>query len=335
MPLWTGRPVNADPSFLPDPVMSYSNSYGLELPEDDTVPVSLLYPAPGFSESRGSVRGRILLGERPAAFAYVQSVRPGEPGEPARPGPGTFADEDGRFHLEGLSPGNWMLWVHPILVTRRNAHPMTPDADAAGASEFLDHLRWVRVEANEVLEDIEIVVHPGRRGDPVMIHLARGIATGLVAVGTLSLAGCTGSSTPATPPPAPAPAPAPAPPAPPPPEPLDPCTGVSLRVGFLGQGDAAEIARGELTLLAADPEVGLHFVKPYTIEVPEGGANLDVPGLRPTVGVFVSDLAFAAEGDGFRQTMTLEWISELEVRAGTAGCEPVTVSCDLRGCAGS
>ena len=167
-----------------------------------------------------------------------------------------------------------------------------------------------------------------------MIRLARGIGTALIAVGTLSLLGCTGSSTPAAPPPAPAP-PAPAPPAPPPPpEPLGSCTGVSLRVAFVGQ-DAAGIGRGELTLDADDPEVGLHFVKPYTIEVPEGGANLDIPGLRPTVGVFVSDLAFAPEGDGFRQTMTLEWISELEVRAGTAGCEPVSVSCDLSGCTNS
>ena len=130
------------------------------------MPVSLLYPAPGFSESRGSVRGRILLGEQPAAFAYVQSVRPGDTGEPARPGPGTFANRDGAFQLEGLTPGHWMLWVHPILVTRRNAHGMTELADEAGASEFLDQLRWVRVEAGEVLEEVEIVVHPGREVTP-------------------------------------------------------------------------------------------------------------------------------------------------------------------------
>ena len=152
--------------------------------------------------------------------------------------------------------------------------------------------------------------------------------------GLLALTGCSGGSTPATLPPAPAPPP-PAPPTPPPPEPLPACSGVALEVAFLDQGEAAEIARGELTLRADDPEVGLHFVKPYTIEVPEGGANLDVPGLRPTIGVFVSDLGFAPLGDGFRQTMTIEWLSSLEVRAGTVGCEPVTVSCDLEGCAGS
>ncbi len=95
------------------------------------------------------------------------------------------------------------------------------------------------------------------------------------------------------------------------------------------------IARGELTLDTEDPDVGLEFVSPYTIEVPAGGANLDVPGLRPTIGAFVSDLAFAPLGDGFRQTMTIEWISELEVRAGGPDCEPVGVSCDLAGCAGS
>ena len=166
MPLWTSLPVSADPSFFPDPVMSYSNSYGLDLPEDDTVPVSLLYPAPGFQESRGAVRGTVLLPDRPAAFAYVQGLRPGASGGTTRPGPGTFADENGEFHLEGLSPGHWMLWVHPILITRRNAHGMTQLADEAGASDFLDQLRWVRVEAGAVLEDVEIIVHPGREVIP-------------------------------------------------------------------------------------------------------------------------------------------------------------------------
>lgn len=166
MPLWTDLPVQADPSFLPDPVMSYSNSYGLDLPEDDTVAVSLLYPAPGFLESRGSVRGRILLEEAPAPYAYVQAIRPGSSGAPAGPGPGTFADESGSFHLEGLSPGDWMLWIHPILVTRRNAHRITERADEAGASNFGDQMRWVRVQAGEVLDGVEIVVHPGREVTP-------------------------------------------------------------------------------------------------------------------------------------------------------------------------
>lgn len=109
----------------------------------------------------------------------------------------------------------------------------------------------------------------------------------------------------------------------------------SLRVDVLGPGGATGIVRAELTLEAEDPGVGLEFASPYTIQVPDGGANLDIPGLRPTIGVFVSDLAFTPLGDGFRQSMTLEWISELEVRAGGPDCEPISVSCDLAGCSGS
>ena len=152
-------------------------------------------------------------------------------------------------------------------------------------------------------------------------RLARSAGGLLLAAGTLWLPGCSDSSTPATPLPAPAP-----------PEPVAPCDGVSLDVAFLGSDTAAGIASGSLTLDAGDPETALDFVRPYTVQVPDGGANLDVPGLRPTIGVFVSDLAFMPLGAGFRQTMTIEWISELEVRAGGPDCEPVSVSCDLAGC---
>ena len=139
--------------------------------------------------------------------------------------------------------------------------------------------------------------------------------------GLVSLAGCAGESTPVNPVPAPAP---------PPPSPC-----VSLEVAFQSRDTAHGIARGELVLEALDPATALDFARPYTIEVPAGGANLDVPGLRPTIGAFVSGLSFMPLGEGFRQTMTIEWIAELEVRAGGRDCAPVSVSCDLTGCAGA
>ena len=124
-------------------------------------------------------------------------------------------------------------------------------------------------------------------------------------------------------------------PEPPPPEPPPPCSGFSLQVAFLGQGETAEIGRGELTLDADHADASLFLFSPYTTQVPDGGANLDIPGLRPTVGVFLSNLAFAPAGEGFRQTMSIEWLSELEIEAREPGCDPLRVSCDLRGCAGS
>lgn len=163
MPLWTDLPVAKDPGFLPDPVMSYSNSYGLDLPADDTVAVSLLYPAEGFVESRGSVEGTVTVEGETAVHAYVQAIRPGGPEATGLPGPGVFTDRDGRFVLEGLSPGNWMLWAHPILVTRRNAHgSLLRDAAEADALDFGDQWSWVRVEEGEALEGVAIDVRRGR-----------------------------------------------------------------------------------------------------------------------------------------------------------------------------
>ena len=176
MPLWTDHPVGKDPAFLPDPVMSYSNSYAPSLSQDDITAVSLLYPAPGFLETRGAVRGTVRLSGEisggffngPVLFAYVQAVRPGGPEARAGPGPGVFTNEDGDFHLEGLLPGDWMLWVHPILIVRRNAHGNR--GRSAYPREFADRLRWIEVAAGETVEGVEITVEPGREvseGEPV------------------------------------------------------------------------------------------------------------------------------------------------------------------------
>lgn len=164
MPLWTSLPVGKDAAFLPDPVMSYSNSYAPELTEDEITGVSLLYPAPGFLTSRGRIEGTVRLSGGPAAgpvaFAYVQAIRPGGR---AGPGPGVFTNGNGEFLLEGLPPGDWMLWVRPILVVRRNAHGrLLTHAEEVGQRDFADRLRWIRVSAGATLTGVDITVEPGR-----------------------------------------------------------------------------------------------------------------------------------------------------------------------------
>ncbi len=118
--------------------------------------------------------------------------------------------------------------------------------------------------------------------------------------------------------------------------PSPPQCGDLLDVEFLGRNDAAQTSLGKLTFQALDESGAvLHFAQPYTILVPDGGANLDVPGLFPTVGVFVSDLRFAREDGWFEQTAMLEWLAELEIRATASGCDPVEISCDAFGCVSS
>ena len=117
--------------------------------------------------------------------------------------------------------------------------------------------------------------------------------------------------------------------APPPPD----CSELA-HVEFLGHDAAAGTGRGELTFRALDDSgATLDFVRPYAIQVPDGGENLDIPGLFPTTGTFVSDLRFVQEEGWFRQTATLEWVADLEIRATANGCDPVMVSCGLFGCA--
>ncbi len=161
---------------------------------------------------------------------------------------------------------------------------------------------------------------------PTGLQSAPRIALAFVAtaLGVLGPGGCGGESSPTSP----DPASRTLPPAEVPPD----CAGLALEVALSGRNEAAGTSLGVLTLTAPDPDTALDFVRPYTIVVPDGGANLDLPGLSPTVGIFVSDLRFESLGDGFRQTMRLEWFDELALRATAPDCDPVVLASDDTRC---
>ena len=108
----------------------------------------------------------MVLEGAPVRFAYVQALRTGIP---TGAGPGTFTDENGEFLLEGLLPGSWLLWMHPLLITHSNPHPrLVFQAPAAshGRNAIQDQWRWVTATAGDtlVIPDIEAV--RGRRVPP-------------------------------------------------------------------------------------------------------------------------------------------------------------------------
>ncbi|MDE3260428.1 MAG: hypothetical protein OYL41_00465 [Acidobacteriota bacterium] len=141
-------------TFFPNSKMAYANSYGYPgLHPDDITGVSLLYPAAGFLEGAGTIRGRIVFADgSPASFAVVSSAEGGAPGSPF--GPHTFTDAHGQFVLEGLRPGRTMLWIHPYLVPAGKAFSNTDVATPAMHHTML----WPLVEAGRTLDLGEIRV---------------------------------------------------------------------------------------------------------------------------------------------------------------------------------
>ena len=104
-----------------DPAMSYGYSQRepAAVPADDAIGASLLRPAPGWSAGTASISGRLHLDGDPAAYAQVWAV-PVDSEDGLAQRVGAFSNEDGRFRIEGLPPGNYLLWAHPII--ERNAH---------------------------------------------------------------------------------------------------------------------------------------------------------------------------------------------------------------------
>ncbi len=168
-PVWLGQGANSPDwpaGFLPEPItglssdpqMAIAASYGVpSLTPDDRIGVSLLYPAPGFLEERGSIGGRVLTPEgEPAAFVYVQSVDYAS-GE-AVFGPGAFADERGQFLLEGLPAGPVHLWGRPTLLYMER-----PGYQQARVWELVDEHRWYSVRAGVAAVVPDVTMQRGRR----------------------------------------------------------------------------------------------------------------------------------------------------------------------------
>ena len=171
-PVWLGQDANSPgwaPGFLPeplaglssDPQMSTAASYGVPgLTLDDRIGVSLLYPAAGFLEERGSIGGRLVTPEgEPAAFLYVQSVDYASGA--AVFGPGAFADERGQFLLEGLPAGPVHLWVRPTRL-----HMGDPAYQQARSWDLLDEHRWFSVRPGVAAVVPDITLRAGRSRPP-------------------------------------------------------------------------------------------------------------------------------------------------------------------------
>ncbi|MYE13941.1 MAG: hypothetical protein F4X99_20255 [Gammaproteobacteria bacterium] len=141
-----------------DPQMSYGRDIDSSLTEDEVIGASLLRPAQGWQRSTGSISGRVRHESGAARFVSVHVLR--NEGGRARPGVQVFTDEDGGFLVEGLAPGEYVVWVHPMF--RHDAHTALLSAGAVTDARDLLLPRRHRVRAGQETPAGEFTLLRGR-----------------------------------------------------------------------------------------------------------------------------------------------------------------------------
>jgi uncharacterized protein (TIGR03437 family) len=99
------------------------------LAADDMTGLALLYPAQGFGSETGSIAGRVFLttGEG-AALASVVALNPSGQAVSALTHP------DGTYRIEGLAPGQYYVYVHPLPPSELGPYGIVLPVDASGAA---------------------------------------------------------------------------------------------------------------------------------------------------------------------------------------------------------
>ena len=113
---------------------------------------------PGWQRTRGSISGSVTQAGQPARFVSVDVLR--NDGGRARPAVQVFTDEEGRFLAEGLVPGEYVLWIHPMF--RPTAHSALVSAGAVTKTRDLLQARRHRVRAGQETPAGEFTLIRGR-----------------------------------------------------------------------------------------------------------------------------------------------------------------------------
>ena len=150
-------------------MMSYGpDNYSLdgELGADEIVGASLLRPASGWIETTGSIAGRLrLVDGSPVGHAHVWALPLKD--SAVHGGIGSFSQLDGSFRIEGLPPGHYLLWAHPVL--SRRAFTEMVEQGLPGVVIDLDDAIWphlVRVRGGQTTDGIEIHMRRSREARP-------------------------------------------------------------------------------------------------------------------------------------------------------------------------
>ena len=98
------------------------------LDADDIASVSLLYPAGGFPAGFGSISGQVSMGGQGVHLASVVAILPNGSAV------SSLTNPDGRYEIDGLRPGNYWVYVHPLPPTADIIAPVDPNNNEVTAS---------------------------------------------------------------------------------------------------------------------------------------------------------------------------------------------------------
>jgi uncharacterized protein (TIGR03437 family) len=98
------------------------------LDADDIASISLLYPKGGFPTGYGSVTGQVTMGGNGVHLASVVALLPNGSAV------GSLTNPDGSYEIDGLPPGNYWVYVHPLPPTANISGPWDVNGNPVPAS---------------------------------------------------------------------------------------------------------------------------------------------------------------------------------------------------------
>src|ERR1022692_638253 len=98
------------------------------LDADDIAGVSLLYPRGGFPVGYGSIGGQVTMGGQGVHLASVVAILPNGSAV------GNLTNPDGTYKIDGLPPGNYWVYVHPLPPTANITWPLDANGNEVAAS---------------------------------------------------------------------------------------------------------------------------------------------------------------------------------------------------------